>query len=233
MTTFRVARRRHYKPIDVRTLNDERLSFRARGVLVFLLSKPDDWTFTAESISTCGTEGRDAIRAVLNELSVCGYLVQTKRRDGGRFITDSVLYEHPEDAPPERKTSAGEPEAVDQHRKTRPSTEASLRDAETEDGNRTLAALPRKRPNEEASRELTKEAFGRRAHPPGVKFVGVAHVVEHFLDVGRTPAELSAALLVARAFTANSIEYALSELDKPKRGAQLSEAEIAASWGTG
>ena len=43
-------------------INDERLSFRARGVLIWLLSKPDDWRTRSDSIAgQSPKEGRDAI----------------------------------------------------------------------------------------------------------------------------------------------------------------------------
>ncbi|MHC3367673.1 hypothetical protein AAI421_12135 [Rhodococcus aetherivorans] len=45
-------------------INDERLSFRARGVLIWLLSEPDDWRTRSDSIAGHSPkDGRDAIRS--------------------------------------------------------------------------------------------------------------------------------------------------------------------------
>ncbi len=44
------------------TLNDERLSFRARGILAWLVSKPDNWQVRITAIAAAGKEGRDAWR---------------------------------------------------------------------------------------------------------------------------------------------------------------------------
>jgi hypothetical protein len=111
VTTIRIARRRQFVRLDSRAVNDERLSFRARGVLAWLLDKPDDWTVNADAISRQGAEGRDAIRRALGELEAAGYLVRKKwRGPGGTWIADAVLYEHPEDAQPQRETSAGQPQ---------------------------------------------------------------------------------------------------------------------------
>lgn len=96
MTTIRVAKRPRYTSVDRRSINDEVLSFRARGVLVWLLDKPDDWRADAASIANAGKEGRDAIRAALAELEAAGYLVRRKHRtEGGNWATEHTLYEHP------------------------------------------------------------------------------------------------------------------------------------------
>lgn len=98
MSTIRVADRPKWTSIDRRAINDRRLSMRARGVLVWLLDKPDGWRADAETIARETTEGRDAIRAALNELKVAGYLVVTKGRDeAGRWATEQVLHELPQD----------------------------------------------------------------------------------------------------------------------------------------
>lgn len=100
MSTIRVADRRRWVAIANEAVNDDRLSFRARGVLVWLLSKPDGWTFTRQSIAEHGKEGESAIRAVLVELRDAGYIVRQKtRRADGRIVTETVLYEVPPDAP--------------------------------------------------------------------------------------------------------------------------------------
>lgn len=96
MTTIRVARRHRFTPIDRRTINDDRLSFRARGVLVYLLDKPDDWRTDSESIARAGCEGRDAVRAALAELELCGYLRRSKTQDAaGLWSTEIVIFERP------------------------------------------------------------------------------------------------------------------------------------------
>lgn len=99
MTTIRVAKRRKYTSIDRDTLNNLSLSFRARGVLAWLLDKPDDWQTDAESIANHGKEGRDAIRAALKELAEAGYLIREKRQDDkGQWVHICTIYEVPPQA---------------------------------------------------------------------------------------------------------------------------------------
>lgn len=80
-------------------VRDKRLSFKARGVLAWILSQPDNWRTDADMLSREGLEGRDAIRSALKELRVAGYVVQTKRQnDRGRWITETLVYDTPQEA---------------------------------------------------------------------------------------------------------------------------------------
>jgi hypothetical protein len=70
-----------YCPIARATLQDKKLSWAARGVLGYLLSKPDDWEVAVPDLLKNGDLGRDGIRAVLKELSAAGYLRRECRQD--------------------------------------------------------------------------------------------------------------------------------------------------------
>jgi len=98
MATYRVAHRERYTQILDETLGDERLSFRARGLLAFLLSKPDDWSVNSTSLARMTKEGRDAIRSALKELRRFGYVVQRQERDpdSGRWSTVCDVHERPQ-----------------------------------------------------------------------------------------------------------------------------------------
>ncbi|MEE2059280.1 replication protein [Rhodococcus artemisiae] len=78
-------------------INDERLSFRARAVLIWLLSKPHDWSIRSDAIAgQSPREGREAIRTAMRELAEHGYLVREKVQDElGRWSTIQTIYEEP------------------------------------------------------------------------------------------------------------------------------------------
>jgi hypothetical protein len=89
-------------------LQDERLSFAARGMLAQLLSRPDGWDTTADQESERARslrgkrgEGREAMRAVWRELKDAGY-VHLVRAPGprGRWVTEVHLDDKPRTSVP-------------------------------------------------------------------------------------------------------------------------------------
>lgn len=54
-------------------LNDERLSWKAKGILCYLLGKPPGWKLRPRDIELRGKDGRDSVRSALNELREEGY----------------------------------------------------------------------------------------------------------------------------------------------------------------
>lgn len=100
-------------------LENADLTWRARGVLAYLLSRPEGWSTSAErlaAMSPKGKEGRDAMRAVLNELEAAGYVRREKTQDSrGRWSTTLVVYDYPEQPVPavEPAKIAPEPPVVE------------------------------------------------------------------------------------------------------------------------
>lgn len=96
-TVYRTERReRGFAQIPNEALRDERLSWRARGLLAYMLSFPDDWAHRADELQHHAPEGREAVRTALRELEKLGYRVRVKRRDDqGQIRTYIVLRDHP------------------------------------------------------------------------------------------------------------------------------------------
>ena len=63
-------------------LNDQGLSFRAKGIYSYLFSKPDGWDFAVSRISNDTTEGRDAVGKAIKELEERGYLTRIRQKSG-------------------------------------------------------------------------------------------------------------------------------------------------------
>lgn len=79
------------------TLEDARLSFRARGVLAYLLSRPDGWTTNSDTLAAGAREGRDAIRTALRELEQARYMTRTKTAgERGQWVTVTVVTDRPQ-----------------------------------------------------------------------------------------------------------------------------------------
>lgn len=79
-------------------LSDRELSFRALGILVYVLSKPDNWVVRSEQLAESHAEGRDAVRTALEHLELAGYVKRDKVQDRrGRWVTETVFYDRPFD----------------------------------------------------------------------------------------------------------------------------------------
>lgn len=81
-----------YTQIPNLWLRDARLSRRARGLLAEVMSHRVGWRVTVAGLQRTGPEGRDAIRATIQELIGCGYLRRSQEQgESGRF--NEVEYE--------------------------------------------------------------------------------------------------------------------------------------------
>lgn len=85
------------------------LTYRAKGIMVYLLSRPDGWDLTSEALAAASQEGRDAVRAALRELETVGYIERVKRQnpDNGQWSTVTVIYDRPK--PGDGISGAGHP----------------------------------------------------------------------------------------------------------------------------
>ncbi len=93
---IRTRKNRDYFTAANQPFNDRRLSWRARGLMGYLLSKPDDWEVRVPDLIRQGDVGRDAMTNMLRELERFGYLVRTKTQDEhGRWQWLSEVYEIP------------------------------------------------------------------------------------------------------------------------------------------
>jgi hypothetical protein len=87
----------HYTIISNDVLRDQNLSFRARGILASILSRPDNWRTDSESLARESKEGRTAILTALKELEQVGYLQRKKyQNEKGHWVTESLVFDKPQ-----------------------------------------------------------------------------------------------------------------------------------------
>jgi hypothetical protein len=96
MTTLRVKKTKHYFAASNEPFNDERLSWEARGLLAYLLSKPDDWTIRLADLLRRDPAGEYKIRRMLKELREHGYLIRVRiQTEQGTYLWESYVFESP------------------------------------------------------------------------------------------------------------------------------------------
>mgnify|MGYP006889527210 CR=1 FL=1 len=101
MGVVKTHRKKHnFSIIDNSGANDEELSYKAKGILWYLLTKPEDWKVSMKDIEKRSPkEGRDAIASGFKELEDSGYAVRWKvRNSNGRFSWETHVFECREDA---------------------------------------------------------------------------------------------------------------------------------------
>ena len=98
MAVFRVERTQNYTVMSNHHLRDKGLSLKAKGLLSQMLSLPEDWDYTLAGLAKINAEGRDAIRAAVQELERAGYIRRSRVRDDKGCLrgTEYVIYERPQ-----------------------------------------------------------------------------------------------------------------------------------------
>ena len=117
MAVFRVEKSKDYTVMSNHHLRNSELSLRAKGLLSQILSLPDDWDYTIAGLAAINKEGKDAVRAAVQELEKAGYIErrQTMGADGKFSSNEYVVHEYPVSASPlsgfptTEKPSTGKP----------------------------------------------------------------------------------------------------------------------------
>lgn len=127
-TIRRAARRHRYVIVDQAAVEDTRLSWAARGLLAYLLSRPDDWKVLVNDFKKRGNLGRDGIYALLRELRQAGYVRFERNRDaqgrmrGGTYIVSEIPHSASPDVAQPEPANAGALPSTDRKQRTTTTT---------------------------------------------------------------------------------------------------------------
>lgn len=93
---IRVARRVWTVRVESTTARDDKISFRALGLLTYLLDQKEGWQVRSDQLSKGeNREGREAIRTALNELARHGYYrLERRRMRNGKVVMGTSLAEY-------------------------------------------------------------------------------------------------------------------------------------------
>ena len=108
--------------LDKRISEDDRLSWAARGLLIYLLGKPDNWRVSVEHLrqqtNTARIRtGRNGVYALLQELAAAGYVEHRRSRaDSGQLGgVEYVVREKPHPSDRDEAPHPSEPHPSEPH----------------------------------------------------------------------------------------------------------------------
>lgn len=96
MSVFKIEKNQNYTVMSNHHLRDRNLSYKAKGLLSFMLSLPDDWDYSLACLCSISKESRDGIRSILKELQEHHYVeIEKVRGYKGYFEYNYLIYEVP------------------------------------------------------------------------------------------------------------------------------------------
>lgn len=82
MAVFRVYKESgNFVTVHKSFIHDDNLSWKAKGILLYLLSRPDDWRIYETELNKHSSDGRDSLRTGIKELEEAGYIHRTRKRN--------------------------------------------------------------------------------------------------------------------------------------------------------
>ena len=96
MTVHRLALYRSDDPftrVPNVTINDSQLDLKARGLLVFMLSKPDGWAFRERALADQTGVSREQIRTALAKLTEAGYVRRVRKMVEGKPRIETQVFD--------------------------------------------------------------------------------------------------------------------------------------------
>ena len=106
MSIFKIEKNSNYTVMSNYHLRDRNLSYKAKGLLSFMLSLPEDWDYSLAGLCSISKESRDGIRSILKELQEHHYVeIEKVRGDKGYFEYNYLIYEVPHFIDLEKDTS--------------------------------------------------------------------------------------------------------------------------------
>jgi hypothetical protein len=98
MATFRVFKESgSFVTVHKNFIHDDNLSWKAKGILLYLLSRPDDWQVYETEIVKHSSDGLSGLKSGIKELEQVGYIQRNRKRDDkGRLKEyEYLVYEQP------------------------------------------------------------------------------------------------------------------------------------------
>jgi hypothetical protein len=151
-----------YAQIANSVLEDKDLSFKAKGILSYLLSRSDEWEVYQAQLADLGPDGETAVRSGIKELMKAGYLERSPRRndDGTIAKWEYIVYESPIDGDASRTGSS--------HTGSHNTGESKPTNTEEQQNGINQDGSPRAREGKGGMEDGEEENLHREDDPPGI-----------------------------------------------------------------
>ena len=100
MPVFRAEKTNDYAVIAKHHLKNRAISYKAKGLMTFMLCVPDDWDYSMAGLAVLASDGIDGVRSGVKELEKHGYLTRRRIRDAGGKLGDIEYTIHEIPQPP-------------------------------------------------------------------------------------------------------------------------------------
>ena len=85
MAKIKKVYQKQFTTVDNTILNDESVTWKAKGLFTYLWSKPDNWNYSVKEVSRHAKDGRDSTSDGVQELEAHGYLKREQIKKKGSF----------------------------------------------------------------------------------------------------------------------------------------------------
>lgn len=119
----------NYTVLDNTFIRDSNLSLRAKGLMTYLLSLPDDWEIHLSELQNHATDGRDSLQKAIKDLEENGYLTKEQQRnEKGVFARNKYIIHEKPLTKEEVEEYKNKKESSKKQKKETPSTDNPLTD---------------------------------------------------------------------------------------------------------
>lgn len=124
-----------FAQVDKKFLSNPQLSWKAKGIVSYLVGQPESWTVQIKDVINKSTDGRDAIYSAMKELRGQGYAKYVVVKKNGRIVrhkwivSDFPLPDFPDLENPDLNKNKGNPSFIYKYKKKSRRTSAAALDS--------------------------------------------------------------------------------------------------------
>lgn len=97
MSVIKVKTQKDFTVLYNVVLENPKLSFKAKGLWAYCMSRPNDWQFHVSHLATVSKNGVDSVYAALKELIAEGLVQKVQKNEKGKFgPVDYIIYPYPQ-----------------------------------------------------------------------------------------------------------------------------------------